>query len=167
MRPVAVAAVAAVAVGCTALLLGAVQPAHAQEFSRYLRCSGELATPDKPVPAHADFALRLNNRTALIQRSNVLPVGERLHYVDSPTLYSMTYRLAAQGTQVLALPGWFYNTVLVLHPDLKRLNQIRIAIDRQSGALEGLVLNERDQPLATFVMQCQVLNNADAPAPKL
>ena len=143
--------------------LGAAQ---AQEFSRFLHCEGALAAPARPLAAHADFALRFNNRTALIQRSNVLPVGETLRYVPTPALYSMTYRLPAQGTQVLALPGWFYSSVLVFDPDLKRLNQIRISIDRQTGALDGTVLNEAEQVLASFAMQCKSMSEEEVGTPK-
>jgi hypothetical protein len=148
------------------LLLLAASGAWAQEFSRYLQCKGALAMPDKSAPAHADFALRFNNRTALIQRSNILPVGERLTYVPTPALYSMTYRLPRQGSKLVALPGWFQNSILVLHPDLQRLNQIRLSIDRQTGALEGEVLNEKDQALAKFEMQCQSMSEQDVGAPK-
>ena len=146
-----------------ALALAGAKACPAQEFSLFLRCEGELAAADKPAPAHADFAFRFNNRTALIQRSNVLPVGERLEYVASPQVYSMTYRLPARGTRIVALPGWFYNTILVLHPDLERLNQIRISIDRQTGALDGEILNEAEQTLAKFAMQCQPVTEAAQP----
>ena len=141
-------------------------PAGAQEFSRFLQCAGTFAAGDKSAPAHADFALRLNNRTALIQGSNVLPVGERLAYVPTPTTYSMTYRLPARGTTVIALPGWFQHTILVLYPDLRRLNQIRMSIDRQTGVLEGVVLNEEEQALASFAMQCKSRSEEEVGAPK-
>lgn len=138
-----------------------------QEFSRYLRCEGSLLAGANPVAAHADFALRFNNQSALIQRSNVLPVGERLAYTVSPFAYAMTLRLKPQGTQVWVMPGWFSNTILVKYPDLKKLNQIRIGIDRQTGVLNGALLNEEDQQLASFAMQCEALSEQDANAPKL
>ncbi len=141
--------------------------AQAQEFSRYLQCTGSLAIPGKPVPAYADFALRFNNRTALIQRSNVLPVGDRLAFVPTPALYSMTYRRPVQGTRIVALPNWISTTILVLHPDVQRLNEIRVSIDRQSGALEGVVLNENEQMLTSFEMTCRARSAEEADAPKL
>ena len=154
------------AVTAFALCLGGIAGAQAQEFSRYLQCEGTFSAGEKTAAAHADFALRFNNRTALIQRSNVLPVGERLSYTPSPKTYSMTYRLRAQGTAVVALPGWFRTTVFVLYPDLRRLNQIRVSIDRQTGALEGEVLNEEEQSLGGVKMQCQSQSEQDVGAPK-
>ena len=140
--------------------------AGAQEFSRFLQCEGTFSANGKTVPAHADFALRFANRTALIQRSNALPVGERLQYTPTPATYSMTYRLPARGTTVVAIPGWLQNTVLVLLPDLRRLNQIRMSIDRQTGALEGTVLNEEEQSLGSFAMQCRSRSEEEVGAPK-
>jgi hypothetical protein len=148
------------------LACACMSAAHGQEFSRFLQCEGLFAHGDKSVPAHADFALRFNNRTALIQRSNVLPVGERLSYVPSPATYSMTYRLRPQGTQVVVVPGWFANTILVAYPDLQRLNQIRLSIDRQTGGLEGNLLNEHDELLGSFKMQCRSRSEEEIGAPK-
>lgn len=153
--------------GAALLLLAAGgPPALAQEFSRYLGCEGRLVAGGRTLPAHADFALRFANRTALVQRSNVLPVGDRLPYTPSPAAYSMTYRLPAQGTTVVALPGWLRSTVLVLLPDLRRLNQIRLSIDRRTGGLEGTLLNEEEQPLGDLTMQCRSLGEEDLGAPK-
>lgn len=167
-RPHALPAARAPAVVGTAVvaaLMAAVvaAPAAAQEYSRFLRCSGELAAGGQTRPAHVDFALRANNRTALIEGSNVLPVGDRLHFVPTPGRYAMTFRLPRQGTQVLALPGWWSSTILVFFPDLERLNQIRLSIDRQTGALEGELLNEQDKPLGRLAMQCQPRVHDDAP----
>ncbi|PXW92858.1 hypothetical protein C7444_12233 [Sphaerotilus hippei] len=150
----------------TALLLGLASSAKGQEFSRYLQCEGTVLAQGKSTPAHADFALRFNNRTALIQRSNVLPVGESLAYRPSPVAYSMTYRLRAQGIKVIAVPGWFHSTVLVLYPNLARLHQIRMSIDRQTGLMEGHLLNEEEQMLGSFEMQCQSRGAEDLPEPR-
>jgi hypothetical protein len=138
----------------------------AQEFSRFLKCEGVVTAGGQTARAHADFALRFNNRVALIQRSDVLPVGERLSFVASPATYSMTYRLPAHGTKVLAVPGWFSNSIVVLYPDLQRLNEIRLSIDRQSGELEGTLLNEAQSVLGALRMQCQSISEQDLPAPK-
>lgn len=151
--------------GAAALALAA-GAAGAQEYSRFLQCEGTFAGAERSVPAFADFALRLNGRTALIQRSNVLPVGERLQYVPTPASYTMTYRLPERGTTVVALPGWLQSTVLVLLPDLRRLNQIRIGIDRQSGALQGTLLNEQEQSLGSFQLQCESRSEQDVGTPK-
>jgi hypothetical protein len=152
--------------GAAAVLAFAAAAANAQEYSRFLQCEGTFAGPERSVPAHADLALRSSNRTALIQRSNVLPVGEKLQYVPTPASYSMTYRLPERGTTVVALPGWLHSTVLVLLPDLKRLNQIRIGIDRQTGELQGTLLNEQEQSLGSFRMQCQSRSEQEMAAPK-
>ncbi len=150
-----------------ALALFAVD-ADAQEYSRFLTCNGSFVADDKPPhDAHAEFALRYNNHTALIQGSNVLPVGEILSYVATPATYSMTYLLRHKGTQVVVVPGWFSNTILVAYPNLKRLNQIRLSVNRQSGALEGSMLNEEDELLGSFKMNCKSVTERDIEPPKL
>lgn len=148
------------------LLLAAAGTAGAQEYSRFLSCAGSFSADDKPREAHADFALRYNSRTALIQGSNVLPVGEILRYVPTPANYSMTYLLRPQGTKVLVVPGWFHHTILVAYPNLKRLNQIRLSLNRQTGVLEGKMLNEEDELLGSFTMQCTSKSEQDVGAPK-
>ena len=95
-RGLAVAAVAGAA---------AATSARAQEFSRFLACSGEFTAGGQRIPAHADFALRFNNRTALVQRSNVLPVGERLLDHAAMFWYFVNHELAevrGPGASVLA-----------------------------------------------------------------
>jgi hypothetical protein len=146
--------------------IGSAAPAAAQEFSRYLQCTGTMEAQGQQQPAHLDLALRFNNTTALIQRSNLLPVGERLVFTPSPVAYSMVYRLRQQGVRVWVVPGWVQNTVLVKLPNLDKINQIRLSIDRQTGGLEGVVLNEEDAQLAAFRMRCQSRSNDDMPAPK-
>jgi len=139
---------------------------QAQEFSRYISCSGSFVADGKPRDANADFALRFNSRSALIQNSNVLPVGETLQYVPTPANYSMTYLLRPRGTQVIAVPGWFRNTILAFYPNLQRLNQIRLSINRQTGQLQGKMLNQEDELLASFSMQCQSQSEEQIGAPK-
>ena len=148
------------------LLVLAGSSAQAQEFSRYLSCTGSFSADGQRRDAHADFALRFNGRTALVQSSNILPVGERLPYVATPANYSMAWRLRPQGTQVLVVPGWFQSTILVAHPNLRRLNQIRLSINRQDGGLEGTMLNEEEVPLAAFNMQCRSHSESDLGTPK-
>jgi hypothetical protein len=150
-----------------ALAALALQPARSQEFSRFITCSGTFTAAGQRSETFLDLALRQANFSATIQRSNVLPVGEALEVRESPVLYSMTYVLPRQGTQVLVVPGWFANTVFVHYPDLKRLNQIRLAIDRQTGALTGQVLNEADEVLGRTEMQCRARSAEELRAPKL
>ena len=146
-----------------ALLMCAAGAATAQEYSRFLSCEGKFS-PDgrgKPVNANVDFALRLNNRTALIQASNVMPVGEKLRFVPTPANYSMTYILRPRGTRVIVVPGWFQNTILVAYPNLQRLNQIRLSLNRQTGVLDGKMLNEEDEVLGSFRMDCTSKSEED------
>jgi hypothetical protein len=150
-----------------AAALLALQPAWAQEFSRFITCTGTFSAGGQRSDTYLDLALRQANSSATIQRSNVMPVGEVLDYRESPVLYSMTYVLPRQGTSVLVVPGWYSSTVFVRYPDLKRLNQIRLAIDRQSGALTGQVLNEADEVLGRTEMQCRARSAEELRAPKL
>ena len=164
MPPAVVLRVLALVAG----LLTMHHQAAAQEFSRYLACKGDLVLNDgKTAPAFADFALRFNSRRALIQRSNMLPVGEYLAYVPTQAAYSMVYKLPVNGVRVITATTWFSTSMLVLYPDLTRLNQIRIGIDRQTGELTGDILNENDARLASFRMACtsRALGD-DGPAPK-
>jgi hypothetical protein len=165
--PVRASAALALALALAAALFVPAGPAAAQEFSRYLSCSGSFSAGAERQDAHLDLALRHTNATATIQRSNVLPAGEVMDYKDTPVLYTMTYRLPRQGTQVWVAPGWFANTVFVRYPDLKRLNQIRLAIDRQSGALSGQLLNEADELLGGTEMQCRARSAEELREPRL
>ena len=135
--------------------------AAAQEYSRFLGCAGTFVADSKPREAYIDLALRINSRKALIQGSNVLPVGEILDFVPTPANYSMTYLLRPRGTKVLTVPGWFQNTILIFYPDLQRLNQIRLSVNRQSGVLEGKMLNEDDEMLGAFTLQCRSQSEKD------
>ena len=141
--------------------------ASAQEFSRYLACRGTITADDKVRDANAEFALRVNGRRALIQSSNVMPAGETMAYVPTPASYTMSYLLRPVGTKVLAVPGWFQNTVLVFFPNLRRLNQIRLSINRQTGALQGQLLNEEDELLGALAMQCTSQSDQEIAAPKI
>ena len=58
----------------------------------YLKCEGEVISGAGKTGANLDLALRDNNQSALIQRSNILPVGEKMRYEVSPASYSMVYR---------------------------------------------------------------------------
>ncbi|MCV2353387.1 hypothetical protein LNV09_04355 [Paucibacter sp. B2R-40] len=140
--------------------------ANAQEYSRFLSCKGNFIADEKTHEANAEIALRVNNRTALIQGSNVLPVGEILRYVPTPVSYSMTYILRPKGTKVIVVPGWFQNTILVAYPNLNRLNQIRLSVNRQTGVLDGKLLNEEDELLGSFSMNCSSQTEQDVAAPK-
>ena len=58
--------------------------ASADYFFLYVKCEGEVSSGKGRTQANLDLALRDNNQTALIQRSNILPVGEKMKYEVSP-----------------------------------------------------------------------------------
>jgi hypothetical protein len=150
-----------------ALLLGAAslaQTASAAEFNLFLSCAGELSAGGKTKPATLDLAMRDNNETALIQRSNVMPVGERLHYKASPMAYSMVYQLGTPGSHFYR--DWMGGVWVVWQPNLKRLATIRLSVDRQTGELEGELLDFNDDSLGTIAMACRPVKMDEMPEPK-
>jgi hypothetical protein len=157
MRALIRAAVMTMALGIGTHALGA-------EFNLFLSCSGKLSTNGKGKAATLDLAMRDNNETALIQRSNVLPVGERLHYKASPMAYSMVYKLPQPGTQYYN--DWVHGAWVVWQPNLKRLATIRLSVDRQTAELEGELLDFNDDSLGTVAMNCKPLTAEDMPEPK-
>ncbi|MFO1328214.1 MAG: hypothetical protein U1F56_12720 [Rubrivivax sp.] len=143
------------------LVAGAAQ---AQIFHLYLLCSGEVQVQGKSRPAHVDLALRDNNMTALIQRSNVLPVGDRLKYEASPALYSMVAKAPSQGS--VLFHDWIRGEVFVWAPGLKQLQTIRLSIDRQTADLEGEMLDGKGDLMGRLRMRCTPKTNDEMPAPK-
>lgn len=137
--------------------------ASAEYFSLYLKCEGEVASNAGKNGAHLDVAMRDNNQSAVIQRSNILPVGEKMKYEVSPATYSMTYRTGAR-TQVFY--DWMRGQLFAWDPALKRLAYIRLSIDRQDGNLEGDFRNSDDTILARFAMRCQKVDPSSLPPPK-
>ena len=138
--------------------------ASADYFSLYLKCEGELTSSVGRTGANLDLAFRDNNQTATIQRSNVLPVGEKLKYDVSQATYSMTYRSPQARTQLYY--DWLRGQLFAWDPSLQRLAYIRLSIDRQTGGLEGDIRNSVDQTLARFGMKCQKVDPSSLPAPK-
>jgi hypothetical protein len=138
-------------------------PAAAQQFHLYLQCTGKADAGGKAMDAHLDLALRDNNMTALVQRSNVLPVGERMQYVASPLLYTMTMGFMNRPAAVY---DWLRGTLWVWQPDLRRLNEVRLSIDRQSAALDGVMLNAAGEKLGVLNMTCTPRTNEDMPKPR-
>ena len=156
----------AVVAAVVALLAGGatVAPARAAEFHLYLQCQGKVASKGKAYDAHLNLAMRDNNLTALIQKSNVLPVGERMKYVASEVAYTLTYR-TPQARSRLAL-DWFSGQIFVWLPDLKRVAETRLSIDRQTAVLQGELLNADSDLLGNLRMDCQPVSPDDLPAPK-
>ncbi|KNZ32766.1 MAG: hypothetical protein AD742_10200 [Methylibium sp. NZG] len=141
-------------------------PATAAEFHLYLKCSGKLSSSAaKATPAKLDLALRDNNLTALVQNSDVLPVGERMKYVATEQAYTMQLRTPVWGTQGV-YGNWFSGLVFVWHPDLKKLAMTRLSIDRQTAELEGEMLNIEGNVLGKLRMKCTPTSMDDVPAPK-
>ena len=146
------------------LLLGVPAVASAEYFSLYLKCEGEVRSAVGKTGANLDLALRDNNQSALIQRSNILPVGEKMRYEVSPAAYSMVYR--SPDTRSRVYYDWRRGYLFRWDPRLDRLAYIRVSIDRQSGRLEGDILNNEDVSLARFGMTCQKADPDSLPAPK-
>jgi hypothetical protein len=145
------------ALGVSALALMWAPSAGAADFSMFLRCAGKINNSSGgSTPAHVDLALRDNNTTALIQKSNVIPVGERLKYAESPMAFSMTWSVPVARTAVLY--DWWRGAMFVWMPSLKRLSTIRMSIDRGSGELSGDLLNHEAQSLATLAMKCESID---------
>lgn len=148
-----------------AALALASMPACAAEFHLYLKCSGWLTSSAKPTAAHLDLAFRDNNLTALVQRSDVLPVGERMKYIATEQAYALQLRTPVYGTRG-AYYNWFTGVMFVWHPDLKKLALTRLSIDRQSGDLEGEMLNIEGNVLGKLSMVCKPQSMEDIPAPR-
>lgn len=149
----------------TALLVwGASHTAMAAEYNLYLKCSGQLTAAGKSKASQLELALRDSNNVALIQRSNVLPTGERLHYTATPGAYTLLYKLRQPGTHYHE--DWARGHWVVWQPNLKRLATIRLAIDRQDGSLEGQLLDFNDDLLGTVRMDCDAVDPDELPAPK-
>ena len=151
-------------IGLASVLLASGAASQAAEFHLFLKCKGELSASGKSKAAHLDLALRDNNTTALIQRSNVLPKGERLVYTMTPTDYTMVYKLRQPGTHYYQ--DWMGGTWVVWQPNLKRLATIRLAIERQEGELEGELLDFDDNLLGTLRMSCDAVDPDELPPPK-
>lgn len=129
-----------------------------------LRCQGRLTAAQGQRPAHLDLALRRNNGTALVQRSDILPVGERLKFETSNAYYSMTFSAPSRGTTVYQ--HWWTGAIFIWSPDLLKLRTVRLSIDRQTAELQGELRDGADQSLGRFAMTCTPQQEADAPEPK-
>jgi hypothetical protein len=162
-KPILSTRLLASGLACAVVALAAM-PAQAAEFSLYLNCTGKLTAGGKTSDAKLNLAMRDNNRTALIQASDVLPVGERLNYVASEMAYSMTYKTPVAGSRYYY--DWWHGAMFVIHPNLKKLATTRLSVDRQTAALEGEMLNVEGEVLGNIRMACVPKAMDDAPAPK-
>lgn len=150
--------------GLAGILLLIGGHACAAEFNLYLNCQGKLSAGSKSKAATLDLAMRDNNTTALIQKSNVLPVGERLRYKASQVSYTLLYKLPLPGT--VYYNDWARGQWTVWQPNLKKLATIRLSIDRQSGELEGELLDHDDNLLGNLEMVCEPQSMDEVPEPR-
>ena len=77
----------------------------------------------------------------------------------------MQLRTPVYGTQGV-YQGWFQSLIFVWHPNLRQLAMTRFSIDRQTGALEGEMLNIAGAILGHVRMACTPQSVDDVPAPK-
>jgi hypothetical protein len=148
----------------TATLIAFAPAAMAEPYGLYLVCSGKVVAKGQSKDAHLDLALRRNSSLALVQRSNVLPVGDKLTLEITPSHYSMVFRAPARGSAVFY--DWVRGAIFIWNPDLQKLRVARIAVDRQTAALEGEMLDGAENSLGRMSMRCDPKNNETVGAPK-
>ncbi len=142
----------------------AVVPGTAQEFGVYLNCSGQVQAGGRSKNAHLDLALRRNSSLALIQRSDVLPVGDKMKLEITPAFYSMVFHAPARNSAVYY--DWIRGTLFVWSPVLRELQTVRISVDRQSAVLEGDMRDVNDRSIGRLKMRCTPSDNDSVPEPK-
>ena len=113
--------------------------------------------------AYLELALRDNNMTAFVQRSNVLPPGERMKYTATQSHYTATYAPGAPGA---ASVEWRSSWLFSWHPPFQKLAATRISIDRQTGRLEGEILGPAGEAMGLMDMQCEPKKEGQGPAPR-
>jgi len=142
----------------------AASTATPQEYGLYLACTGKVQAQGQTKDAHLDLALRRNSALALVQRSDVLPVGDKMKLDITPAFYSMVFRAPVRGSAVYYT--WIRGPIFVWYPDLQRLTTARISVNRQSAALEGELLDGNDHLLGRLAMRCDPKTNDNVPEPK-
>ena len=113
--------------------------------------------------AVAGFLSR-NGSLALVQRSDVLQVGDKMKLDITPAFYSMVFRAPARNCVVYN--DWIRGTVFVWSPILRELQTARISVDRQTAALEGDLRNASDHSIGRLKLRCQAKDNDSVPEPK-
>lgn len=142
----------------------AAMPVAAQEYGLYLLCSGKVEAQGRSTDGHLDLALRRNSYLALVQRSNVLPVGQRMRLQISPAYYSMVFQAPVRGSA--AFYDWSRGALFVWAPGLLELHEARISVDRKTAALEGEMRDGAGAMLGRMKMRCEPKKNEDMEAPK-
>jgi hypothetical protein len=121
-----------------------------------------VRTAAKRGNAYLELALRDNNMTAFVQRSNVLPTGERMKYVATQTHYSASYSPAAGRAQA----DWRGSWLFTWFPPFQKMAATRFSIDRQTGQLEGEIVGPAGEVLGLMDMQCEPKREGEGPAPR-
>jgi hypothetical protein len=131
--------------------------------------NSRLRTTLRAVPviksdqAYLFLALRDNNMTAFVQRSNVLPVGERMKYTATNTHYAATYQPQKGGKVFMDFKG---TQLFKWYPPFEKLQATRVSIDRQTGELEGEMVSGEGEVLGRMDMSCEPRKDGDGPAPR-
>ncbi|MEZ5653280.1 MAG: hypothetical protein R3E87_22325 [Burkholderiaceae bacterium] len=146
------------------LYLVAGAPVHGQIYHLYLRCEGEFIADGRSRPADAEFALRDNDMTALIQSSSVLPIGETVPYQASERAYTIRYRMPGAGSRIFQ--HWLTGEIVEIYPHLRSLTSVRLSIDRHTGKLDGALRDQRGEVLGTMAMTCSAVPFDEMPKPK-
>lgn len=114
--------------------------------------------------AQLELALRDNNMSMLVQRSNVLPTGQKLGYQATNTHYTATFLPVQAG---VAFQTWGREEGLFgFYPPFQKMQATRFSIDRQSGVLEGDIVGPNGELLGLIDMQCEPRRPEDAPKPR-
>ncbi len=142
----------------------AAAPGTAQEFGVYLSCSGQVQANGRSKNANLDLALRRNSSLAMIQRSDVLPVGDKMKLEITPAFYSMVFRAPVPTSA--SYYDWMRGTLIVWSPVFRELQTVRSSVDRQTAALEGDMRDINDRSLGRLKMRCKASDNDSAPEPK-
>lgn len=113
--------------------------------------------------AHLELALRDNNMSMLVQRSNVLPTGQTFGYQATPTHYSASYQ---PQQQMAAFRDWGGTGFFAFYPPFQKMQAMRFSIDRQSGVLQGDIVGPDGALLGLVDLQCEPRRPEDAPRPR-
>lgn len=128
-----------------------------------LRSSLRAVPVIKSDGAYLLLALRDNNMTAFVQRSNVLPMGERMKYTATNTHYTATYMPQRGGKVFLDFKG---TQLFKWYAPFEKLAATRVAIDRQTGELEGEMVGPDGEVLGRMDMSCEPRKDGEGPAPR-
>jgi hypothetical protein len=92
----------------------AVAPGTAQEYGVYLSCSGQVQAGGRSRMLTSIWPCGRNSSLALIQRSDVLPVGDKMKLDITPAFYSMVFRAPVPTSA--SYYDWIRGTLIVWSP---------------------------------------------------